>query len=798
MGRVSYGELTKLRVMRLLEALLAYAGGEVEGSERLNISCQPQADNRLVFRTTLREIELLTAKYRYDAKLTKPQIREALNHCKDFLEILEDNRTKTQGAEDWHFTLKLWAKDKTANLEECDRQWEQRKPTKSAHHPVSPTPVTRNIYQNLPAPTYTEFIGRKAEMKRLLELLEFRHSAHIITVDGIGGVGKTALVVEVAYHCLKASEENLSSVPKFDAIIFTCAKQQYLTPSGILFKQQAQRNLRDIFREIAHTLDQPVITQSAPDEQFERVRQCLAKQPTLLIVDNMETIQDTQNVMSFLYDLPANIKVVITTREQMVFVPIRLDYLPLEDSLKLIQQQAEEKGISLSPEDAKKLYEKTGGVPMAIVYAIGQLCSGYPLDSVMERLAANTGDVAEFCFKESVQGLREEPAHKLLMALAIFLEASLRDAVVEVAGLTSEPIAANHSLARLQQLSLIKQKEDRYSMLSLTREYALAELAAYPEFEKAARQRWLNWYLDYVRKYGGNDLFQFNVRYEYLYLEWGNILALLDWCTVQILYEDIKKLWACINNYLHHYGYWDVSLSLHDWIAQEAKHRLDWATYFEAMKNKSYTLIYQDGKHNLNEADEILSDLWSLRHYSELRVMLSFITHIAILRIRQIKLKKARYWLKSYEKMINQVNLDEREKKQRYIYKTYYQAEIFYLEENYDIAKVLYQEIWWESEKTSWLRFANHAQNWLADIAIKQNNLSEAEELLNTGLPVAESRNDKLRIARYYRSWANLEKAKGNIAKSREWAIKALDGFNRLGMMEDAEKIQALLDCIKD
>ncbi len=623
MGRVSYGELTKLRVMRLLEALLAYAGGEVEGSDRLKISCQPQTDNRLVFRTTLREIELLTAKYRYDAKLTKPQIREALNHCKDFLEILEDNRTKTQGAEDWHFTLRLWAKEKTANLEECDRQWEQRKPTKSAYHRVSPTPVTRNIYQNLPAPTYTEFIGRKAEMKRLLELLEFRHSAHIITVDGIGGVGKTALVVEAAYRCLKASEENLSSVPKFDAIIFTCAKQQYLTPSGILFKQQAQRNLRDIFREIAHTLDQPVITQSAPDEQFERVRQCLAKQPTLLIVDNMETIQDTQNVMSFLYDLPANIKVVITTREQMVYVPIRLDCLPLEDGLKLIQQQGKEKAIELSPEDAKKLYEKTGGVPMAIVYAIGQLCSGYPLDSVMERLAANTGDVAEFCFKESVQEIREKPAHKLLMALAIFPQACLRDAVVEVAGLTANPIAANDSLARLQQLSLINQKEERYSMLSLTREYALAELAAYPEFEKAARQRWLNWYLDYIQKHGGDDWIKLYVNYEPIYLDWDNILALLDWCMLQSSYIDIKNLWGNLNDYAHHYGYWDVRLSYLDWLIKESEKRGDWAFHLETIKNKCYTLICQGGSQNLDNVQQLILESWKLRYSTSLRVRLS-------------------------------------------------------------------------------------------------------------------------------------------------------------------------------
>jgi hypothetical protein len=40
-----------------------------------------------------------------------PAIKEALQRLKDWLEILEDNRTKTQGCEDWHFTLKLWSKD---------------------------------------------------------------------------------------------------------------------------------------------------------------------------------------------------------------------------------------------------------------------------------------------------------------------------------------------------------------------------------------------------------------------------------------------------------------------------------------------------------------------------------------------------------------------------------------------------------------------------------------------------------------------------------------------------------------
>lgn len=292
----------------------------------------------------------------------------------------------------------------------------------------------RDIPHNLPAPTYTQFIGREADMKKLLERLSSVHGAHMITVHGIGGVGKTALVLAAAYLCLKASNENSSDAPKFDAIIFTSAKQQELIPTNsILWRQQGQRNLRDIFREIANALDDPTILQSPPNDQFDRVRQILSKRRTLLIVDNMETIEDRNEVIEFLYNLPICIKVIITSREQIALLPIRLRNLPQDDGLQLIRQQAEEKGISINDEDSKQLYDRTGGIPLAIVYSLGQLSGGYSLNSVLNRLTSATGDVARFCFEQSVQGIKGQPPHKLLMSLAIFPDSAILAAVAEVA-----------------------------------------------------------------------------------------------------------------------------------------------------------------------------------------------------------------------------------------------------------------------------------------------------------------------------------------------------------------------------
>ncbi|MCT7952919.1 NACHT domain-containing protein [Ancylothrix sp. C2] len=134
--KVTYGPTVKKRAKRLLEALLAYVNGDLEDISGISLSYKWQDETtkqpKLVIETKLRVLEYLTEKDRHEGKLTKTQIRQALNeHLKEFLQILEDTRAKTQGEEDWHFTLKLWSKDKEKNLEQFEIEWEDKRPEKS-------------------------------------------------------------------------------------------------------------------------------------------------------------------------------------------------------------------------------------------------------------------------------------------------------------------------------------------------------------------------------------------------------------------------------------------------------------------------------------------------------------------------------------------------------------------------------------------------------------------------------------------------------------------------------------------
>jgi tetratricopeptide (TPR) repeat protein len=664
---------------------------------------------------------------------------------------------------------------------------------------ILPTPI-KSLRHNLPAQSCTNFIGREEEITRLLELLSTRHAAHLVSVDGIGGVGKTTLVVEAAYRCLHAGNNNEAflGIPTFDIIIFTSAKRYYLTPSGFLPSLAPRKTLVDIFQQIAHVLGIE-ITGINFEEQLDLLKDALSCQRTLLIVDNLETVENQNDVLAFLYELPANVKAVITTREQIIFVPVRLTSMPEEDGLCLIRHEAKEKGVSLSDKDSKALYKMTGGIPVAISYAIGQLANGYPIQEVLGGVSKSTGDVARFCFETSVKPLEGQTAHKLLMALALFPIPALQDALVQVAAPDTDNNTTNSDLAQLRGLSLVRQENNRYSMLPLTREYAFGELNARPDFETEARERWIGWYLSFSQRYAQQDAKEWQHEFDGLE-EWQNLQAVIEWCMVKDRYTEMVLFWQNIEAYTHIMGrresrlqYWDDRISWTAWLIQAAEQRGDWTVAAKVIVDRAWTLTSMGKQKQLEEADELFTKAWELRHYQEPLFILSLAKDIGVLRIQQQRYEEAETWLNQAIELFEHTQLDESQQLRQLVQIRYYQGEIFYKNENYEQAKIIFQEALEHAHLLDWRRAIYCTQNWLGEIAIKQGHLNEAEKLLTEGLRVADANQDKSRTAFCQRSLSNLAKAQGNLAEAYEWATKALDNFEKLGMLPEAEETQTLL-----
>lgn len=412
------------------------------------------------------------------------------------------------------------------------------------------------IYHNLPQPDYT-FVGREAELARIHHiLLPYPHSQHaVVTIDGIGGIGKSALALQVAYHYLTACD-CLPPEERFEAIIWTSAKASVLTADGIKPRPQIMRTLEDIYTTISVALEREEITRARAEEQAALVTKALTQQRTLLIVDNLETVDD-ERIAAFLRELPAPTKAIVTTRYRIdVAYPVRLTRLPEKEGLALIAQECDEKGVQLGEADRLRLYQRTGGVPLAMVWSIAQIGRLDNVETVLERLGSAEGDVARFCF-EGTMGRLDEITGRVLDALALCDQDSgaSREAAGSALGLSASD--RDEALSRLEVLSLVNKRGNRFTFLPLTRAYLLDRLDRRPEARQALCALWIGHFQSEIEAIPGEYYWTWTQRtFQTLMDEGSNVLTFLEWAYERGTAEQIFALTKGGCWYLEVVGRW--------------------------------------------------------------------------------------------------------------------------------------------------------------------------------------------------------------------------------------------------
>lgn len=354
-----------------------------------------------------------------------------------------------------------------------------------------PKKKSAELQHNLPQPDYERFVGRKEEIKQIQRLLSFSSRHFVITIDGVGGIGKTALALEVAYTYLR-QHKGLGKKERFQAVIWTTAKKTVLTGEGIITYHQSLHTLEDIYSPIATLLMRQDILDANLDNQDDLIRHALTKQRTLLIIDNLETIDD-ERVMSFIRDVPSPTKVIVTTRHRLdVAYPIRLVGMKEGEALEFLKDECKKKGVTLSEHAAKKLIQRTGGVPLAIVWSVALMGMGHSSEAVLARLGEPTSDISKFCFEGVMGQIRGTPAYQLLMALAYLDNNADRQSLSSVTRLPQ--LDRDDGLVMLEKLSLVNREGDLFRALPLTLSYSKAELQEHPD-------TWIEWTRPYLERY---------------------------------------------------------------------------------------------------------------------------------------------------------------------------------------------------------------------------------------------------------------------------------------------------------
>jgi hypothetical protein len=336
----------------------------------------------------------------------------------------------------------------------------------------------------LPPATYTRLFGVDAVLDELVDALNDRQRSWLVVIDGMGGSGKTALAREAARRALGGSV--------LECLVWQTAQQQTFEGREIHATGASSLTVEQVLDGIAAhlALTSPALStyDRAGDVSAKRreVRAALRHHPCLLVVDNLETAEDTRAIAQLLWALSNPSKALITTRQRIELgSPVRTFHtqsLSREATRAFIHDYVDERGMPAVDDFGVDLItEASGGNPLAIKLVLGQ-AAYLPLSRVVEKFRAAEGAMLPFYrfLYRRAWSMLDENARTLLVTMPLLAaEGGTWETLAAISGLKETQLDA--AIARLVALSLLDVAgglEKRYTIHPITRHFVLSDIVA--------------------------------------------------------------------------------------------------------------------------------------------------------------------------------------------------------------------------------------------------------------------------------------------------------------------------------
>ncbi len=397
-------------------------------------------------------------------------------------------------------------------------------------------------------PRHTAFIGRQTELAELVELLK----AHqLVTLTGVGGVGKTRLALEVATRLA----DDL--------------------PDGVwMIELAAVGDAAAVPDAVAAVLG---ITQQPAMSVADSVAAALEGRSRLLIFDNCEHVLDAAaDMVEAILARSTTVKILATSREGLRVEDEQLWTVPSLDtdggldssaaSLFVDRAQAIARGISLSPHSAVvEICQRLDGIPLAIELAASRL-SSMSVTEVRDHLddrfrllvGSRRGLARHQTLRHAVQwsyDLLDDAEKSLLARCSVFAGGFDLAAACAVGG-SGDEFATLDLLDALVRKSLLvasrTSEHTRFSMLETIRQFVGSQLAASGEADEVRRA--------HVRYFADREADIFALwdsprqreAYSWVTVEMANLRAAFRWAAD---HDDLDTA-ATIAHFAAFVGFW--------------------------------------------------------------------------------------------------------------------------------------------------------------------------------------------------------------------------------------------------
>jgi hypothetical protein len=334
----------------------------------------------------------------------------------------------------------------------------------------------------LPAPTYSQLFGLAQAKHELIEQLSRKDGPWAIAIAGIGGIGKTALALDVCRQLTRDID--------YEQLIWLQIGGPGLGEETV----PPEQSFEQLLEILADRLELQATGAESMNQRIAQIRRVLRRSTHLLVIDNLETEEQVEFLLEQTRLFAGPSRIILTTRARpapttSVYV-CSLDELNSEDATSLLRHQAEKSGLAelsgAKDDIIETIYAITGGNPLALKLVVG-LTMVMPLSQILEDLAHSRPgpieDLYRHIYWEAWRALNPS-AQSLLQAMPLVSEAgALPDQMQAISGLTEEAFWT--AVTDLAARSLLEVRgtlqERRYGIHRLTETFLRTEIIHWPE-----------------------------------------------------------------------------------------------------------------------------------------------------------------------------------------------------------------------------------------------------------------------------------------------------------------------------